>query len=326
MLLRSLEQCNLQFDPHSLVQVCDIGYPLEHRTLFRNVRLVPAGHEVILDHSHVVLKKLWELPDKQHTEYGLTEYTARQIDAFEEGLGCIDLAGGFLSLTAGLDTRAIFSGIVRRERNIPARTLTGEAISLDGTIAQQLCYAYGIEHETVPLDETFQRKLPTYAATASLLSGGLVGLEEAHEVYFHEIVSRRFTARISGNLGNQLGRHAVERISKRKAHPAFFHPDLKNMAASQENGLWESKNPGSTVASEEWPLLKETLFSQLANYCIGASYCIQRSPYAKRGLIQLISYRPRCLRPHNTGYRTLRALKSVTYSWGSSCIVPFNEG
>ena len=307
-LLRLLDDCNLCFDTKALGEVCEVGYPLGHRTLFRNVRILPAGHEATLDHGRLLIKQRWNLPDRQDPECELAEYTTRQIEAFVEAVNSINLEGGFLSLTAGLDSRAIFSGLMRRNGNIPARTLTGESNTLDATTAKDLCRTYGVDHEVVPLDETFRRELPLYTAKASLLSGGLAGLEEAHEVYFHETVSRQFRARISGNFGNQLGRHGVERISGRGARPTFFHPDLLDTCFSTKRGGVKGRNADATACSEVWLLLRQTLFANIANYCIGSSYCVQRSPYATRRLIELLPYRPRCLRfPNGMNYWTLRA-------------------
>lgn len=196
-LLRSLDQCSFQLDPLALIQYCLEGCLGKDTTLFRNVSLVPAGHEVVLKDSRVVLRKLWELPDRQNDEYDLREYTGRQIEAFDTALSRLDRPHEFLSLTGGLDTRAILAGLVRRNRTIPARTLIGDTVTLDGAIAQDLCRAYDIEHELVALSDAFRTNLSAYALKASLQSGGLASLEEAHEVYFHEVVSEQFQGRVS---------------------------------------------------------------------------------------------------------------------------------
>ncbi|MBI4001416.1 MAG: hypothetical protein HY348_06505 [Nitrospira defluvii] len=105
-------------------------------------------------------------------------------------------------------------------------------LTLDGMLARDLCRAYGLPHEVISLDQEFRSKLPTYATRASLLSGGVLSIEEAHEVFYHEKVSQRFTSRLSGNFGNQIGREGVERVSARRANLSILHPELPHLPSS----------------------------------------------------------------------------------------------
>jgi hypothetical protein len=255
----------------------------------------------------MTIEKLCNVPDEADSRCDASEYIARQTDAFDEALDAMNVTGGFPSLTAGLDTRAIFCGLLRRNCTIPSRTLIGESMTVDGAAARDLCLAYGVDHEMIRLNNSFRQDLPSYAAKASLLSGGSAGIEQAHEVYFHEAVSQQFSTRVSGNLGNQLGRHGLERIATRRTPLTFLHPDVVGRRTIKAAMVHETdmRFDGFT---KDWPLLEETLFSNIANYCIGSSYCVQRSPYAKRRLIQLAPYRPFYLRfPKRNNYWRNRA-------------------
>src|SRR5690606_15262077 len=120
-------------------------------------------------------------------------------------------------LTAGLDTRAVLSVLAEQGRLLPAVTMTGRRLSLDARIAGRLTRSYGVEHTLVHFDAEFTRELPRLVRIASRLSGGLSSLGQAPEVHLYGSLANRFDARLSGNLGNQVGRGGTEGVSLRNA-------------------------------------------------------------------------------------------------------------
>jgi len=68
---------------------------------------------------------------------------------------------------------------------------------------------------------------------ASQLSGGLASVEQAHQVYVYQQLERFGSRRLSGYLGNQVGRRGVEGISIRNAEPCVLNDTLR-VAVSAE--------------------------------------------------------------------------------------------
>src|SRR5205823_5112178 len=105
---------------------------------------------------------------------------------------------------------------------------------LDARAAARLCRAYGVSHSLVTIGDRFARGLADYVQEASRLSGGLASLRQAPEVYLYHQLGGSFDARISGNLGNQVGRGGTEGVSTRRAELGILSPALR--AASTVGG------------------------------------------------------------------------------------------
>lgn len=125
------------------------------------------------------------------------------------------------------------------------------------------------------------------------MSGGLASLEQAHEVYFYRQLRHIGSKRISGNLGNQVGRGGVEGTSTRNADTSLLNRDVTRNSQNEQKRHWLEELSNSTNA----PLFKlllqhEVPYTSVGNYCIGQHYAVQQSPYANRCLIETTTRRP----------------------------------
>ena len=220
----------------------------------------------------------------------------------------IDLDNTFLSLTAGVDTRAIFAALVLAGRRFHAYTLTGESPSIDAQAARAICRSYGVPHETVSLDGDFRKRLPDYVVEASRLSGGVASLGQAHQVHFYRKLPGRYLGRLSGNLGNQLGRKGIERVSTRAITVSVLPPHLRSGIAGRARCAWVDHTLDDRIPSSPAFLFqREFPFTQLGNYSIGDSFVVQYTPYPTRHLIALSHREPaRSLDPQ---FRSLLSLR-----------------
>ena len=161
------------------------------------------------------------------------------------------MSDSLFALTGGLDTRAILAVLSEASIKLTAYTVTGDkTLCLDARRARELCRAYGWPHFVVPLDQAFLRDLPTYVAEASRLSGGLASVDPAHEVYVYRQLKGLGSRRLSGNLGNQIGRLGLEGISERKADLSVLAHTIKIAGTSEPNEHWLSSlsgRPGHTL-------------------------------------------------------------------------------
>lgn len=274
-----------QLDSDAILDVFSLGYPLHGHTMFRNISMLPAGHRLTVDaNGNCQLQRCWDLPewDYAHT---LPDIVAEQADVFRQAVRKTSVQGAFLSLTAGLDTRAILAALLVDQRPIPAFTTTGYLPSIDSRTAQLLCNHYGLQHTSVVLGEDFLRDLPNYVLEASRLSGGICGLAQAHEVYSYRRVAHLGSRRLSGNLGNQVGRCGSEGNALRGADLRVLAPEFgfRNMPCPLPHWLPRAVSAGDSLLTVL--LQQEVPYASVANYCIGQSFAVQLSPYAKSALI-----------------------------------------
>jgi hypothetical protein len=292
-LLAALPGVELAVDPTGLEELGRIGHPVAHRTLFRDVTLVPSGSRLQVTSDGVLTRQdSWSLPDLE--PLGWEEFIERQIAAFTASTRRLDLSGAFISLTAGLDTRTVFATLMSQGRGVPAVTMTGPRRSLDARTAARISRAYGLPHHEVVFDERFTRELPRFVETASRLSGGLASLDQAPEVYFYDALSGRFSTRLSGNLGNQVGRGGTEGVSTRGADTSVLAADLRALVApSGPSRHWlVDELISSAVARTEFILKNEIPFTLASNYPVGNHFAKQQTPYASRTLIETLAQKP----------------------------------
>lgn len=296
-LLNAVPGLSLQFNRQAVRESAFIGHPVGFRTLFQNVSLLPGGHEVRVDaHRNVSISAAWAMPETDPAP-NWRIYLEMQIEAFEAAMDRIKVVKSVLSLTGGLDTRTILAALTRSGRPVPACTMSGMRTLLDATIARQLCRNYGINHEIIPIAEDFLASLPSWVESASRLSGGLTGISQAHEVYFNHMLAGQFQTRISGFLGNQVGRLGTEKVSYRRCDLSL----LAGPGSSAEEKYWYEKIMVEDGHLDYRFLLQEEVpFSSVGNYSIGSRFLTQQSPYADRTLIELYSRRPLANRSKST--------------------------
>lgn len=193
-------------DPKGVIELGRTGHPIEYGTLVKDLSFLPGGHKGEYRHATGFrLQQSWKMPEENPVK-DWRQFCQGQIEAFDRSMKKMKTEAAFLSLTAGLDTRAIFSWFVKHRVALPACTMSGMNLSLDARIARKLCGHYGMRHQVIFLGEDFFRNIVAFMTEASRLSGGIVSLGQSAEVYFYKQQDTTLTSRISGNLGNQVGR------------------------------------------------------------------------------------------------------------------------
>lgn len=288
-LLSRLPGVRLALDPVGVNELGRFGHPVGQRTLFRDVELLAPSHEVTLGpDGRTAAVRSWTLPPASPLPW--PEFIEAQVRAFQAAVHRLDLSRTFLSLTAGLDTRTVLASLAREGRLVPAVTMSGARPSLDARIAARLARAYGFPHALVTFDERFTRELPRYVETASRLSGGVASLAQAPEVHLYDQVGAGYSARLSGNLGNQVGRGGTEGVSVRNADTAILGAGLRHASG---DGHWLlGKLDGDERSRLSFILEAEIAWSSVANYSVGDHFAAQQSPYADRALIETLAARP----------------------------------
>lgn len=291
-LLTRISGVNLHFNVQAINDLCRIGHPVSGMTLFSEIALVSGGSSLVLEADGQLRQSpLWAFGRNEEVK-DWASYTELQAGAIKRAMDAIDISKSFLSLTAGLDTRAIMAMLVAEKRFLPAYTLTGKTLTLDAMIARNLCRAYDFPHTAVVLGDSFFSDLPMYVTEASRLSGGLASLDQAHEIYFYRSTGRDMAARLSGNLGNQVGRRGVERVSMRNADVSILGDSIRRTVGRGDH--WYANERSDDGGPDfEFLIRNEIPSSSVANYCIGNYFAIQQSPYANRWVIENVTYMPK---------------------------------
>lgn len=290
-LLRAFAGERPELDPQAVVELFQVGYPLAHRTLFRDLTLMPGGNTLAIDATGAMsLVRCWALPEDAPWE-DWPSYLEHQAEVFKQAVRRLQLSDSFFSLTGGLDTRAILTVLVESGITVPAVTMSGSrSLCLDARLAGALCASYGLPHTVVRLDGRFLEDLPRYVVEAARLTGGLASVEQAHEVFFFRQSPRTATRRLCGNLGNQVGRGGVEGPSMRNADLTILSKDLRAGASAIGPGHWlTGSDRGSRRVLYQSLLQHEFPFSSVGNFTVGHHFCIQQSPYANRMVIEAVS-------------------------------------
>jgi hypothetical protein len=296
----------LATDPVGLAEWIRIGQPIMHRTLVAGVQVLPAGGRLRLSaEGRWSWGPPWAPPATPRFT-SMAEYIDAQENAFLSAIERMDLRSAFLSLTAGLDTRAVLALLVRAERSLPCATISGRIDSLDVLGARALCRELGLEHVVVRPDEAFFTDIETLTKDAVCHSAGLAGMEQAMEVYLYRCLGR-FTSRLSGNLGNQVGRSGTEGVGQRHLDPLLFTEPLRRAIASLSSRHWHSRILDDGISPTLALIQRESLFASLGNAGIGSTLAVQRSPYADRQVIELKMLEPSVDEPTESArWRDLR--------------------
>lgn len=296
---------HLTFDPQGTVEFALIGKPIEHRTLFKNLSVVPAGVGLTVDLAGGMrMTERWR-PPRDAPFVSWRDYSAAQEEALTAALHRMNLSRSFLSLTAGLDTRVIFALLRHEGHTLPAFTISGVSDSLDARRAKELCDAYDLKHTVVSLDDGFIRQFADCAIEASRRSGGLASFTQASEVFFYRALQNAYDGRLSGMLGNQIGRSGTEGIGLRNVPLNVFDGDFIKVAKRLSNRHWFKEITDGAGFSALHLIQQESLFASVANFGIGSSYTIQQTPYADRTVI-LQKLREPLLRDTSTSAAVVR--------------------
>jgi len=106
------------------------------------------------------------------------------------------------------------------------------------------------------------------------------------DLYLYEQLGSGFSVRVSGNLGNQVGRGNVEGFGTASVREAILGQDLRAALGRRPKASWlipriHSDGFAESIFEQDLP------YSSLANYMLGSSFALQLTPYADARVIML---------------------------------------
>ncbi len=273
-------------DPDGIADTLRWGHPIDGRTLFQGLTTVAANSTVEISVSGEIATHAnpeWMIADL----YGLSreELVREQLAAFGTAAERFTAENAFVSLTGGLDSRASLVALMRAGHRMPCVTMAGSPESLDARLAAEYCRAQNIPHHTLLLDERFRARLPALLMRTAELTGGVACLGQTADLYLYESLPQAFSTRISGNLGNQVGRGGFESLGAYQPLAEVFSPEIQQRLAARPRVPWFIPRLAHDYADTLF--CQEVHFWSIPNYVVGSSRALQLTPYADRRLLSL---------------------------------------
>jgi asparagine synthetase B (glutamine-hydrolysing) len=276
---------SLRPDPDGIADCLRWGHPLDGRTLFADLRIAPSNGSIRVCANGELREETRGWPSSEDLA-GLSaeELVSQQVSVFLDAAGRFDTSRAFVSLSGGLDSRASVVGLLAHNRRPACVTMAGSHKNLDAQLARAFCESHGLQHSIVLLDDAFQARLPDLVADAAHASGGVACLSQSADLFMYERLSNEFASRISGNLGNQVGRGGVESLAAYQPSPEMFSSQIRQKLEARSVAPWfiprlAGKNYAEVLFGQEVP------FWSMANYVVGSTRAQQLTPYADRRLL-----------------------------------------
>jgi asparagine synthase (glutamine-hydrolysing) len=202
-----------RIDPHALGQFIACGCVLEDRTLFDEVKLLPAASSWIFRNGALERRnsyfhsKEWENQESLDPESYYQEL--RQVFKqnlpryfnYRERLG--------MSLTGGLDTRMVMSWQHSQPGSLPCYTFGGMLRDCqDVIVAREVARVCDQPHQVIGVGEDFLSRFSHYAERAVYLTEGCVNVGLTPDLYLHERARQIAPIRLTGLYGGEILRGA----------------------------------------------------------------------------------------------------------------------
>jgi len=217
-------------DPERLGEFVALGCVLENRTLFEGIHLLPPASSWSFRNGSIERKaayfepKEWEEqpplePEDFYLE--LREVFSRNLSRYFNGRQRVGM-----SLTGGLDTRAIMAWRRPAQGTLPCYTFGGPyRVCRDVLVARQVARLCGQCHKVIRADGEFLSRFPHFAERTVYLTDGCADVSCSPVLYVCQKARGIAPVRMTGNYGDQIIRHFR---AFKPTMPAVdvFHPEL----------------------------------------------------------------------------------------------------
>jgi asparagine synthase (glutamine-hydrolysing) len=292
--LLKIRPAHRSLDPEGLAQflVCDC--PLGERTLFKGIEILPPGSIRSFRHG---------VPAGAKKYFDVAEWEQQPV--LENGIFLNELLEMFhrilprhfrarqplaLSLTSGLDSRAILAHADERFGDIPCFTFGGmDRESYDVRIARTIASRTRRSFRVVNLERGFFSDFTKHAAQTVYISDGYHDVCGSHDVVLNREARQIAPIRMTGKFGSEvIGRHSMMR-KPRDWGQGLLHPDIEPLVGRAADELREIRqtHPLTFTAFCEIP------WHEFGRLAIESSALTLRTPYMDNDLVKLMYRLPR---------------------------------
>ena len=274
-------------NPASVGEYIALSAVLENRSLFQGISVLPAAslwkfRDGRLAHQSAYFKPAeWESleplePDKFYHE--LREAFCQSLPRYFAGRQRVAM-----SLTGGLDTRAIVAWHKGPEGSLPCYTFGGSYRECrDVVVARRVARACGQPHQVIGVGAAFLSQFADLAKRTVYLTDGCADVSCAPSLYVSQKGRQIAPVRMTGNYGDQILRRFR---AFKPAAPAvnMFQPELMGQvgaARNTYNGVAET-HPLTFAAFRQAPWHHQSLLA------LEQTQLIQRSPFLDNEVVKI---------------------------------------
>jgi len=302
-----------RIDLRGLGEFVGCGCTLEGRTLFEDIRQLPAGSKWVFQNGTLQQRgthfdpREWE--NQTRLEPGvyyqeLREVFSRRVSGYFGGRERIGM-----SLTGGLDTRMILAWHKADIGSLPCYTF-GSMMreNHDVQVARQVAKACGQSFEAIVTGGEFLKEFAHYAQRAVYLTDGCIEVGRAPDLYVNEKARQIAPVRMTGNYGGEVLRQ-VRTFKPAEPTAGLFDPDfLPYVGQTRETyGHLLRGNPVSFAVFKQMP------WNHYGVMALEETQLSMRSPYLDNELVRMVFRAPEsalasdeaCLRLIANGNRDL---------------------
>ncbi len=297
-----------QLDDQALAEVAACGTVLQDRTLFKGIKLLPAGSCWVFTPGRSIHRDryfdpaTWEqLPPISATEYmnRLQEVFAQILPGYLRGHSRIGI-----SLTGGLDCRMIMSWARSSSSQLPCYSFASSYRDcVDVRLARKVAAACNQPHTTIVVGEEFVSDFPRYAEKSIYISDGAMDVTGAVELYVNERARAISPIRMTGNYGSEILRSTMPFRPGRSYGP-LLAPEFTTLVEKARNtfGREIQGHPLSFIAFKQVP------WHHYKRFSVERSQITPRSPFLNNSLVALAYQAPvSMLQSREASFRLIQA-------------------
>lgn len=289
-LLKMLPETR-RLDPSSLAEFFCCGAPLQNRTLFSGITLLPGGAMwTFSPHRHIqkgtyFRREAWEAQPR----LSVVDYGARLKETFVRVLPRYFRRGEpvGISTTGGIDSRLILAAAPSEGRQT-CYTFGGPyRDSRDVVLAREVAKACQRPHQTIRVGPDFFLEFAALAEKAVYVSDGCMDVSGSVELYVNRLARAIAPIRLTGNYGSEIlrGNIALRALPPQdELFASAFRPLLR--AAEATCALESQGDRLSFVAFKQLP------WHHYARLAVEQSQLTLRSPYLDNELVALAYQAP----------------------------------
>ena len=281
-VLPFLRKANLE----SIGEYFILDCPIENRTFFSNIFLLPAGSVWSFANVNADKKRYFEPSSLENQKIlGKDQFYEELGETFIKVLPRYFVGTSIgMALTGGLDTKMILSCINVNPGSLPCFTYSGMfRDSIDVRIARRVAKACSQTHQTIRLDEKYLSEYPSHVERAIFLTDGLTDVCTADEVYLSKIARQIALIKMTGKFASQVMR-GDSLLKAIEPNEQLIHNDFKkyiSIAQEKYSGIRKGHNLSFLLYNEipwYWSRFTSAEYSQL----------IVRSPYLDNDFVNIL--------------------------------------
>ncbi len=283
----------------SLGELIALGAVLENRSLFQGISVLPNASLWTFRNGAVEHKGTYFDPQEWESQTTLDAegFYGELRDAFVEAMpryftGRQSVA---MSLTGGLDTRAVMAWYRGSAGSLPCYTFGGTYRECrDVLVARRVAQACGQPHHVIETGADFLTRFPQLAERAVYLSDGGADVSCAPPLYVCQKAREIAPVRMTGNYGDQIVRR-FRAFKPVMPAPGLFRPEMVTHVAA----AFQTYNRIADTHPLSFSAFRQTAWHHSNLLALEQTQLSQRSPFLDNEVVRASFRAPACAIENN---------------------------